>query len=194
MESLWLGARGGPILSAPGGVCVENSKENAIKRASATATSPKRPFGVMTVRSVAVSGDTALGGRANMSVWGRSATSSPAIASTGRPDGSPSGKAAISPQSRGRRLALRHPRETDGLQPRIEIGPPQHRNDAEQLTVPIFAYRGEQERIELAPNVRRQRGVGHFVNRFCMAPTPNGAWATFFVLGGGEADCDSQAR
>ena len=65
--------------------------------------------------------------------------------------------------------------------------------------MPIFAYRGEQERIELAPNVRRQRGVGHFVNQFCMAPTPNGAWATFLVLGGdyqgiGLREADGQTR
>ena len=76
----------------------------------------------------------------------------------------------ISPQSRAVAWPCDIRARTDGLQPRIEIGPLfQHRNDAEQLTVPIFAYRGEQERIELAPNVRRQRGVGHFVNRFCMA-------------------------
>ena len=79
----------------------------------------------------------------------------------------------------GRSLVPRHPRETDGLQPRIEIGPRQRRNDAEQLTVSIFAYRGEQERIELAPYARRHRGVGHFVNRFCLTPTSNGAGPKF---------------
>ena len=44
--------------------------------------------------------------------------------------------------------------------------------------MPTLADRGEQEWIEFAPDARRQRGVCHAFNPFCLAPKLEGACAT----------------
>jgi hypothetical protein len=167
----------------PGRVCVENSKENATKRASATAASPNRPFDVMAARRGAVCGDAVLGGQIDLPVCGRSATSSPAMASTGRPDGGPPGKAAISPLSR----AVAWPSVIRARPTASNQGSRSDRASSEMTLSNCPRRSSPTEANKNGSNSRPISGDSAAwvisSNRFCVTPTPNVARTMFFALG-----------
>jgi hypothetical protein len=94
-ECFSIASEGGPPCPETGGACVENSKESVITRARALSVSPKRTF-----KGTTTAAGVACGGGANLSDLGRSATSSPAMASNRRPKAGSPGNAAISRESR----------------------------------------------------------------------------------------------
>ena len=59
----------------------------------------------------------------------------------------------------------RHSRKARGFFPGIDIEPRKRGKDAEPRSISIFANRCAEELVELRPNERRQRGVGHVSTR-----------------------------
>jgi hypothetical protein len=95
------------------------------------------------------------------------------------------GQRGDQPGKPGRRQVTRHLCEIDRLLPQIETRPPERRNYAEQLSVPVLAYGCEEERVKFSPNARRQCGVSHVVTQFCLRPKPNGGWSPRVAVGMG---------
>jgi len=64
------------------------------------------------------------------------------------------------------RRRQRHPRQGYRLLPGVEVQSRERGYDAERLSMPILADRGEEERIEIASDAGREGRVGHVVNQF----------------------------